>query len=59
MSLVALIITIIIGFWFSNAADAFPQILWGWVRWPNWLIWLLLLMLMSWFMKGDDNELGR
>ena len=37
MSLVALIITIIIGFWFSNAADAFPQILWGWVRWPNWL----------------------
>ena len=48
MSITALLLTVIAAFWLSNTADAFPQILWEWIRLPGWLLWPLLLALFAW-----------
>ena len=48
MSIIALLLAVIAAFWFSDAADAFPQILWGWISLPGWLLWPLLLALLAW-----------
>lgn len=52
MSITALLLAIIAALLLSNTADAFPEILWGWIGLPGWLLWPLLLALLAWCM--DD-----
>ena len=55
MAIVVLLVTVVVGFWLTSIADAFPQVLWGWFNGRSWLTWLVLLTLFSWGMKGDDT----
>lgn len=55
MSIFVLVLTLVLSLWIANLADAFPQVLWGWVHWPRWLLGLLGLALFSWCMDGEDG----
>lgn len=48
MSIIALLLAVIAALLLSDTADAFPQILWGWIYLPSWLLWPLLLALLAW-----------
>ncbi|MGB3297865.1 MAG: hypothetical protein WBA76_06315 [Phormidesmis sp.] len=48
MSIIALLLTVIMAYWFTKTAEAFPEVLWGWTQLPGWLLWTLLLALLAW-----------
>ncbi|MEM6449288.1 MAG: hypothetical protein AAF703_03140 [Cyanobacteria bacterium P01_D01_bin.105] len=53
MPLITLLLTVIVAFFLSDVADAFPQILWGWVHWPSWLLWLGVVGIVAWCIGSD------
>ena len=53
VSIVALLVTVWVAFALSGAADAFPQVLWGWIHLPGWLGWFPLLAIVAWCMSGE------
>lgn len=53
MSIVALLVAIWVAFALSGVADAFPNVLWGWIHWPSWIWWSPLLAVVAWCMKDD------
>ena len=55
MSIFTLLLTIILAFLLSEFADAFPQILWGWVHLPKWLLGLGILGLVAWCMDDESS----
>ena len=55
MSLVTLLLTVFIAFFLSDVADAFPQVLWGWIYMPSWLLWIGIVGLVAWCMDGESS----
>ena len=55
MALVTLLLTVVFAFFLSEVADAFPQVLWGWIHLPKWLLWTGVIGVVAWCMEGDAS----
>ena len=53
MSLITLLLTVVVAFFLSDVADAFPQILWGWIHLPSWLLWIGIVSIVAWCMGSE------